>query len=66
MIALAVIGVGRLRAPASASSARTAASLDVPDVALGVDQILGRPVLVLPGVPGAVAVVLDDRVADPV
>ena len=75
MIAVAVIGGGRLVAPASASSARTAASsllvvalaeLDVADLPLGVDQVLGRPVLVLVRVPGAVVVVLDDRVVDPV
>ena len=39
------------------------AELGVADLAVGVDQVLGRPVLVLVGVPGPVAVVLDDRVA---
>ena len=41
------------------------AEVRVADLALGVDQVLGRPVLVAPGVPGAVVVVLRDRVAQP-
>ena len=61
--------------PASASSERIACSVlvvvalaevHVADVAVGVDQVLGRPVLVPVGVPGAEVVVLDDRVGDPV
>ena len=64
-----------LASPASASSERIACSVcvvvalaevDVADVAVGVDQVLGRPVLVAERVPGAEVVVLDDRVADPV
>ena len=39
------------------------AEVDVADAALGVDQVLRGPVLVAPGVPGLVLVVLGDRVA---
>ena len=39
------------------------AEVRVADLAVGVDQVLGRPVLVAPGIPGAVVVVLRDRVA---
>ena len=42
------------------------AEVDVADLAARVDQVLGRPVLVAEGVPGAVVVVLDDRVGEPV
>ena len=40
------------------------AEVDVPDVALGVDEVVGRPVLVVVGVPGPVVVVDGDRVVD--
>ena len=65
----------RLRWPASASSARIAAlglrvaalaEVRVAHVAAGVEQVLGRPVLVAVGVPGRVVVVLRHRVAQPV
>ncbi|MDQ6779293.1 MAG: hypothetical protein M3071_24405, partial [Actinomycetota bacterium] len=36
----------------------------MPDLAARVDQVLGRPVLVLVGVPGPVVVVLGDGIAD--
>ena len=58
--------------PASASSERIASSVslvvalaevDVADLALGVDQVLRRPVLVRERGPGAELVVLDHRVA---
>ena len=38
----------------------------MPDLAGGVDQIFGRPVLVAPSIPGAEAVVLDHRIVQPV
>ena len=37
----------------------------VAHLAVGVDQVVGGPVLVAVGVPGAHVVVLDDRVAQP-
>ena len=40
------------------------AEVGVADVAVGVDEVLGRPVLVAVGVPGAEFVVLDDRIVD--
>ena len=61
--------------PASASSARIGAlglvvvalaEVPVADLAARVDQVLRRPVLVAPGVPGAVVVVERDRVAQAV
>ena len=36
----------------------------VAHLAVGVDQVVGRPVLVVVGVPGALVVVLDDGVVD--
>ena len=42
------------------------AEVRVADVAVAVDQVVGRPVLVAPGVPGAVVVVDRDGVADAV
>ena len=40
------------------------AYVHVPDVALLVDEVIGRPVVVPVGVPGAVVVVECNRVAD--
>src|ERR671936_220633 len=40
--------------------------VDVPDSSLGVDQILGGPVLIPVGGPGPVIVVLNDRVGQPI
>ena len=42
------------------------AEMGVADVAVSVDQVVGRPVLVPPRVPGAVVVVDRDRVGDAV